>query len=115
MASLDDTHLNGPAEAATSGPMLRIGTVPKFPLGRLFFTRDIAEAFHDNSASIAIALCRHASGDWRTVYEEDAAENDSGLAFGYRVLSACETEPGTVWIITEADRSATTVLLPEEY
>lgn len=115
MASLDDTHLDGPAEAATSGPMLRIGTVPKFQLGRLFFTPGIAKAFHDNFTSIAIALGRHASGDWGTVCEEDAAENDSALAFGYRILSAYETEHGKVWIITEADRSATTVLLPEEY
>jgi hypothetical protein len=115
MASLDGTHLNGPAEAATSEPMLRVSTIRKFPLGRLFFTRRIAEAFHDNVASIAIALGRRASGDWETVCEEDAAVNDSALAFGYRILSAYETEHGKVWIITEADRSATTVLLPEEH
>ena len=62
-------------------------------------------------------LARHARGDWGEVGPEDARENDFSIKNGYRILSAY-TLPLTgvkVWIITEADRSSTTFLLPEEY
>ena len=62
------------------------------------------------------ALRRHVSGDWGNVCDEDAAQNEWSLANDARVLSSYEAENGTVfWIITEANRAATTVLLPEEY
>jgi hypothetical protein len=60
-------------------------------------------------------LSRHLSGDWGDLCKEDKEENNFSLINGFRLLSAYETGEGRLWIITEADRSATTVLLPEEY
>jgi hypothetical protein len=69
-------------------------------------------------------LACHLTGDWGCVDKEDAAANDIALATGERILSAYPIDPAqpcegfganTLWIITEADRSATTFLLPEEY
>jgi hypothetical protein len=62
------------------------------------------------------ALRRHARGDWGEVCAEDKAENELSLKEGFRLLSSYSDRNGTkFWIITEADRSATTVLLPEDY
>ena len=61
-------------------------------------------------------LVRHLSGDWGDHSDEDRRENDLSLREGFRLLSAYTTRHGTqFWIITEADRSVTTFLLPEEY
>lgn len=58
----------------------------------------------------------HASGDWGELCQEDKQENEFSLKHGFRILSAYRLSDGTkVWIITEADRSATTLLLPSEY
>ena len=60
-------------------------------------------------------LKRHLNGDWGDIEVEDQAENEFSLEHGCRLLSAYQTPGGKLWIITEADRSATTFLLPEEY
>lgn len=61
-------------------------------------------------------LYRHVNGDWGDVPAEDAAANDDALTSGNRIMSAYRMADGTpFWIITEADRSVTTLLLPEEY
>ena len=60
-------------------------------------------------------LLRHVQGDWGDLCEEDKAENEFSLKNGYRILSSYTTQYGKLWVITEADRSATTFLLPEEY
>ena len=60
-------------------------------------------------------LARHAAGDWGNLCAFDRRQNEIGLRDGYRVFSSYEVPAGKVWIITEADRSITTVLLPEEY
>ncbi len=61
-------------------------------------------------------LVRHQSGDWGTVGEDDAEENDLSVREGFRILSAYRTSQGEkIWVITEADRSPTTILLPNEY
>jgi hypothetical protein len=61
-------------------------------------------------------LRRHASGDWGDVDADDARENERSLAHGWRLLSAYRLSDGTkLWTITEADRSSTCLLLPEEY
>ncbi len=69
---------------------------------------------------IQACLAQHARGQWGLLDADDAAANDRALVEGLRVLSAYEIDPtqpskGRVWIITEADRSATTILLPGEY
>ena len=66
--------------------------------------------------SVQQALRRHATGDWGDLSPEDRQENDLSAREGFRILSAYTDPNGTkFWIITEADRSATTVLLPEDY
>jgi hypothetical protein len=61
-------------------------------------------------------LARHASGDWGELTEHDRKANEYALAHGLRVLSAYLLSSGErIWVVTEADRSMTTILLPEEY
>lgn len=64
-----------------------------------------------------VFLARHARGDWGDLCEEDKGANDTAYRCGEgRILSSYKTKTGEkIWIITEADRSATTILLPEEY
>lgn len=85
----------------------------KFPLGQIVVTANA----HAQLASQAVneGLIRHASGDWGEVCEEDRQENELSLREGYRLLSVYGTGQSRFWIITEADRSVTTVLLPEDY
>jgi hypothetical protein len=65
---------------------------------------------------ILVAIHRHQAGDWGTLDSEDKNANDRALSCGGRMLSAYFASDGTkFWIITEADRSVTTVLLPEDY
>jgi hypothetical protein len=88
----------------------------KFPFGQLVSTPGALEAFQRNSASLIDYLMRHLAGDWGDVDAEDWKENEYSLKHGLRLLSAYRLADGTkVWVITEADRSATTFLLPEEY
>ena len=88
----------------------------KFPFGRLVATPGALEAFQRAGGSPAHFLRRHLAGDWGDLDEHDRAENERSLAQGYRLLSAYHLSDGTkVWLITEADRSNTTFLLPEEY
>jgi hypothetical protein len=58
---------------------------------------------------------RHMTGDWGDIDEDDKRENDFAVKNHLRILSAYDTPAGKLWIITEADRSATTFLLPDEY
>ena len=61
-------------------------------------------------------LTRHLNGDWGELCEDDKAENQTALECDLRLMSAYRTSAGQkLWIITEADRSVTTILLPEEY
>ncbi|MBD3672761.1 MAG: hypothetical protein HUJ26_04470 [Planctomycetaceae bacterium] len=89
---------------------------PSFSLGRVVATSGALDALETAGDNLSVFLSRHANGDWGLVSVEDAAMNDEALRHGDRVLSAYKTSLGTkLWIITEADRSATTVLLPSEY
>ena len=84
----------------------------KFPLGRVVATPGASEL---DTTTLLHCLKRHATGDWGKVCDEDKALNDAALKDGSRVLSAYDVDGTTLWIITEADRSVTTFLLPEEY
>ena len=85
----------------------------RFPLGRLVATPGAMREVPAREAGEALA--RHLCGDWGDVCQEDWAENDFSLREGFRLLSRYKTTKGAVFrIITEADRSATTILLPEE-
>ena len=60
-------------------------------------------------------LKRHLTGDWGDVGSHDRRENQFALQRSLRIFSAYDTPAGRLWVITEADRSATTFLLPDEY
>ena len=89
---------------------------PKFRTGQLVATPGALEALKDASVGFLPYVRRHACGDWGDISKEDVAENELSLKEGFRLLSAYHLPTGCkIWIITEADRSATTILLPEEY
>ena len=89
---------------------------PRFPLGKLLATKGALKALGAVDQRPFIYLSRHVSGDWGDVCHEDAEENERSLKDGTRLLSAYMLDnKQKLWIITEADRSATTLLLPEEY
>lgn len=92
----------------------------RFPLGQMVLTRGVADkvAVDTEFAKFVMAsIARHAAGDWGDLGEEDKAENELSLTRGNLRLFSAYERPGMpkIWIITEADRSATTVLFPEEY
>ena len=87
---------------------------PKVAFGQLVATPAALAAL--SQRDIARALRRHRVGDWGEVCSEDARANDEALTHGERLLSIYHSESGTkFYVITERDRSATTVLLPEDY
>jgi hypothetical protein len=85
----------------------------KFPLGQAVITANAAQ--HLDSIAVHEALRRHAAGDWGDISAEDACENEYSLHEGFRLLSAYGTGERRFWIITEADRSVTTILMPDDY
>jgi hypothetical protein len=60
-------------------------------------------------------LVRHSSSDWGDLEEDDRRENERSLKHGWRIVSSYPVGEEAIWTITEADRSVTTILLPEEY
>ena len=89
---------------------------PLFPLGRIVATPGALAALERAKQPPSCFLARHAIGDWGELEPTDVAENEYSVALGFRLLSSYRTDAGDrLWIITEADRSATTLLLPEEY
>jgi hypothetical protein len=91
-----------------------VATVALFELGEIYATPGVKRKVSQEEA--LMSLSRHVSGDWGNVGVQDWKENDFALRNGCRILSTyVGGEAVTYWIITEADRSATTILLPEEY
>lgn len=88
-----------------------------FPLGQVVATPDALTELQKNGQTPVEFLARHVSGDWgEDLPKEDARENQRALKNGNRIMSAYTLKDGAkIWIITEADRSVTTVLLPENY
>lgn len=115
------------ATITRTGTGAQTGTTPLFPLGHVMATPGAIEALaeaHGNAWRPAVhrLLCRHQSGDWGEIHPDDRGANERSLQYGTRLLSVYRLrslvpgqEGAKVWIITEADRSATTILLPEEY
>ncbi len=88
----------------------------KFPLGQIAATPAALRALAEGRLPPAALLSRHRAGDWGEVWAADWRANDEARRQGGRLLSAYTTATGVrLWVITEADRSVTTVLLPEEY
>jgi hypothetical protein len=90
--------------------------IPRFSLGSIVATPGALAALDRAGDTATAFLRRHVSGDWGEVDSEDRAENERSVDSGLRLLSAYALSDGTrIWVITEADRSSTCVLLPKEY
>lgn len=88
----------------------------KFSIGHMYATPAAFEAIGRAGLHPRTLLDRHQAGDWGDVDEEDKRANDTALKIKARLLSAYILAGGVkIWIITEADRSSTTILLPDEY
>jgi hypothetical protein len=90
--------------------------VPLFSLGMVVGTPGAVDALEAAGQGPQEFLDRHVRGDWGDVPEADKEENNFSLQHGFRILSSYTTKAGErIWVLTEADRSATTILLPDEY
>lgn len=98
---------------------------PRFQLGNVYGTPQALQTLERFQVSPIELLARHGLGDWGNVCKEDAQANENALCYGGRILSVYELsesmdvdatmEPINIWIITEADRQTSTLLLPSEY
>lgn len=89
--------------------------IPLFTLGKIVATPAARDALDTLNYSPLDLLRRHMSGDWGEMDNEDQQANREAVVLGSRVFSAYTIEETKFWVITEADRSATTILLPREY
>ncbi|KAB0484858.1 hypothetical protein [Pseudomonas reinekei] len=88
----------------------------RFSPGKILATPKALAAMEEKNLTVFTLLSRHLSGDWGSVLPEYSRSNDEALIHGFRLLSIYVLGPDTtIWVITEADRSATTFLLPSEY
>ncbi len=85
----------------------------RFPLGQVAVTANASLRL--TTEEVLTALRRHASGDWGDLCPEDTLANDTAVQQGGRLLSAYGQGASRFWVITEADRSVTTLLLPQDY
>jgi len=89
---------------------------PLFDLGQLVATPGALAALEKSGQSPMDFLSRHVTGDWGEIPDEDRKENQFSLEKGFRLMSSYTTTAGDrVWVITENNRSHTTLLLPDEY
>ena len=87
-----------------------------FGVGQIVATPGALAALEKTGETAAQFLARHVTGDWGELPVEDRTENYLSVQHGFRLLSSYRTLAGDrVWVITEADRSVTTILLPDEY
>jgi len=86
-----------------------------FPLGRVVVTPGALKLLQESGEDPLYYLVRHRSGDWGDLDNYDHKENELALKHGWRLVSSYPIGEKTVWIITEADRPYTTILLPQEY
>ena len=89
--------------------------IEKFNLGQVVATPGALEVLGEAGRSPVEFLSRHVRGDWGELCEEDRQANEDALHSGGRLFSAYSVDEVRIWVITEADRSSTCVLLPEEY
>lgn len=87
-----------------------------FPLGRVQASGGAIAVLAESEEDAITYLVKHVTGDWSEMDEEDLQENRYSVDKRLRIFSAYQLKSGVrIWIITEADRSVTTILLPEEY
>ena len=96
--------------------MIAIPEKKSFPLGQVLITPPAEAVLQEAGRTFKEFLDRHAAGDWGEIEADDWNANEEALTSGARLMSVYTvTEKQKVWIITEADRSATTLLLPDDY
>lgn len=88
---------------------------PLFPLGKTVATPAARDELSELNYSPLDLLRRHMSGDWSEMDVEDQQSNQDAILNGSRIFSAYTIQSTKFWVITEADRSSTTILLPSEY
>jgi len=86
-----------------------------YPLGRVVATPGALKLLQEDGEDPHLLLDRHRCGDWGDLDDYDHKENELALKHGWRIVSSYSVGEKCIWIITEADRSYTTILLPEEY
>ena len=104
-----------PDRAIPNAQSTRPCNTPLFSLGQIVATPAVIAHFNEHRQSMQFYLRCHICGDWGEVCAEDWAENDRSVEQGFRLLSAYTVAGEKIWIITEADRSVSTLLLPSEY
>jgi hypothetical protein len=105
-----------PYEPGSDDPELLRELIPLFPLGRVVATPGALEAMQRRGLNAGFLLLRHVTGDWGDMDDDDKTRNDHAMLGGARIMSAYGPEGSDqVWIITEADRSSTTIMLAGEY
>lgn len=87
----------------------------KFELGIICITMGARDVIQDSLDKLSEIINRHQSGDWGDLDEEDKSLQETALKYGARLLSSYVVDGHRLWVITEADRSSTTGLLPSEY
>ncbi len=102
------------AENQHETPGIKTKTI-LFPLGHVVATPGALALLGRMAMNAYALLQRHQVGDWGNVPPVDAIENENSIANGWRILSSYPLGDERIWVITEADRSSTTLLLPEEY
>jgi len=96
-----------------------LNVAPLFATGPVYMTKGTHLLYLENRLDVAVLLRRHMTGDWQEMAPEDQQSNQEALQEGLRVFSSFAlkdcAESDKVWVITEADRSSTTILFPSEY
>lgn len=86
-----------------------------FVLGRVMTTPAALEFLSEKRVNPVDLLLRHVTGDWGDLNAHDRKENENAVQYGERIFSSYKIGSGKVWVITERDRSLTTILMPEDY
>jgi hypothetical protein len=85
------------------------------PLGKVLATPGALKLLLERGEHPFDYVARHATGDWGDLDEQDRQQNERSLRYGWRIVSSYSIGEKCIWVITEADRSVTTILLPEDY
>lgn len=101
---------------SNGSPKRRVVTgKPLFHPGVVVVTTGAAEVIRKHGLHPVVLIARHVSGDWGQIDPADLATNEAALIDDARLMSVYKFEGDTLWVITEADRSSTTILTPDEY
>jgi len=110
-----DKDTQGKSNSTSGTPTATLRTTQLFPLGAVVATPGALDLLDRNGINATTYLARHQCGDFGTLCLADVQENLFAADHGLRILSGYDIGKERLWIITEADRSSSTLLLPSEY